>query len=523
MCATPKSQVLVLPINNCAFSAGYKNKAYLKQQGYLHYGVDLYSNVGNKTVYACGDGEVVACGWDGVYGNERLGNVIAIVYKNVKVLHDIATATGISHKAGDVIDVACRMFHFDSINVKVGDKVTKDTVIGMYGNTGSTLVGGKRMGKHLHIEFDVDTKWPTLTYGVSKGGTIFNRTEDIKKAGGLADSTINPSFIWSLDYNQNIKGIYDGWYTSDDINLPKYADVVDVEEVAPHTYVAEGIDVSVFNGDVDYKKVKASGIDFVMVRLGWTWYDGGLDIDKNFKKNIEGALNAGLNVGVFVYAYDKSSEAAKIAAGKVIEAIKPYKITYPVAYDIEESKMYQDFTIEEVTNITDSFLSEIQKLGYYSMLYTYVDFANNHLDMNSLRDYDTWIAYYGKKNQSVEEKYNSLNEAFDYAYGIWQYIGNDGICEGVNTACDRDFAYKNYPAIIMEAGLNNLVEAEDSDDILIESLKDEVQVLKGQIASIIIEKEILMSENDSLRKEIQNIKTKIISLGESIGEDGFSI
>ena len=532
MSDTLNSQVLILPINNCAFSAGYKNQAYLNQQGYNHYGVDLYSNVGNQTVYACGDGEVVACGWDGVRNNERLGNVIAIIYKNVKLLHNASTATGKTYKSGDIIDLTCRMFHFDSINVKVGDKVTKDTVIGMYGNTGSTLVNGKRMGKHLHIEFDIDTQWPTLTYGVSKGGAIFNRTEDVNKAGGLADSTINPSYIWSLDYNQSIKGIYSGWYTNDDINIPKYTDVADTENskeedvIVPNNVIAEGIDISEHNGNnIDFIKVKESGKDFVMVRAGWTWYEGGFDIDDEFENNIKKAIDAGLDVGVYAYAYDKSVEAAKIGAQKLIELIKPYKLTYPVVYDIEDDKTYSGELTNTPTEIADAFLSEIEKAGYYSMLYSYIGFINKYLDMEKLSKYDTWIAYTGATSMSIDERFNKLNQLYKHPYGIWQYAGDaDGKCEGVNGACDNDYAYKNYPVLIREAKLNHLDEdTETSENETIIALKKEIEKLNKDLSNMKQERDIAISENKSLRDYISEIKKDIIDYGNSIGEDGFSI
>lgn len=545
MSDTLNSQVLILPINNCAFSAGYKNQAYLAQQTYNHYGVDLYSNVGDKTVYACGDGEVVACGWDGVVGNDKLGNVIAIIYKNVKLLHDASTATGKVYKAGDIIDVTCRMFHFDSINVKVGDKVTKDTVIGMYGNTGSTLVNGKKMGKHLHIEFDVDTEYPTLTFGVKIGGNVFNTWSEYKRAGEvLADSTINPSYLWSLDYNQSIKGIYSGWYTDDDINLPKYSDIIanedSVEEdvSTPINVVAEGIDVSFAQGsNIDFEKVKKSGKNFIFIRLGYSNYAGGINEDFQFKNNITKATKAGMDIGVYVYAYDKSIEAAKKTAKDAINMVKNYKITYPIAYDIEDAKTYSGLSKQVNTDIANAFLNEIEANKYYSILYSYVSFCNQYLDMEQLATHDTWIAYYGNGIATVEQLKNIWNRPF----GIFQYAGEEGTCDGVSTACDLDYAYKDYPAIIKAAGLNNLTSDEnditepsnedmkalineiDSLNKKLNQIQNDLSECKKQLSNVEQERDIAISENKSLRDYIYNIKTDIIDYGNSIGEDGFSI
>lgn len=197
------AQKLVLPINKCVFSAGYKNAAYRKQQGYDHYGVDLFSENG-LTVYACGDGTVIAAGMDGGELNQRLGNCVVIVYRDVQL------------PSGKLCDLACRMFHFSKLSVKAGDLVTRDTIIGQYGNTGSTTVQGKPMGYHLHIEFDSDTKFPQYAVGISGNGNIIKR--------GTLDSTINPSTVWHLGKNQSIWGKYEGWFTAGDVSLPELAE-----------------------------------------------------------------------------------------------------------------------------------------------------------------------------------------------------------------------------------------------------------------------------------------------------------
>lgn len=194
------SQRLILPIDKCAFSAGYKNAAYLNQQGYAHYGVDLYSTDGNTAVYSPGAGKVIAAGLDGVTEDDRLGKCCVVVYRGVEL------------PDGRTVDLSCRMFHFDALAVRAGDVVEQGDTIGKYGNTGSTLVNGQRMGKHLHIEFDTDTDWPQYAVGIKSSGNI------IKK--GNIDSTVDPSSVWYLGAGQSIRGVYDGWYKQEDISLP---------------------------------------------------------------------------------------------------------------------------------------------------------------------------------------------------------------------------------------------------------------------------------------------------------------
>lgn len=156
------AQKLILPINKTRITAGYKNANYRKQFGYTHYGIDLTDQArSDKTVYACGSGKVTHAGW-----HPTGGNVIVIVYKDCQLTD------------GTVRDLAVRVYHLDQIKVKVNQAVTKDTVIGLYGNTGSSS------GAHLHIEVDVDTKYPNYTPQTSK-------SNDVLKSG--VDSTINPT------------------------------------------------------------------------------------------------------------------------------------------------------------------------------------------------------------------------------------------------------------------------------------------------------------------------------------------
>ena len=155
------TQKLILPINKMRLTAGYKNANYKKQFGYTHYGVDCTDlTKKDTTIWASGKGEVTHTGW-----SNSGGNVVIIVYKDC-LLTD-----------GSVKDLTIRYFHLDKISVKVGQKVTKDTRIGYYGNTGASS------GAHLHFEIDTDIKYPNYTPQIAKSNGVL-------KAG--TDSTINP-------------------------------------------------------------------------------------------------------------------------------------------------------------------------------------------------------------------------------------------------------------------------------------------------------------------------------------------
>lgn len=220
-----------------------------------------------------------------------------------------------------------------------------------------------------------------------------------------------------------------------------------------------GIDVSKHNGVVDFAKVKASGKDFVFIRLGWAGYDGriraNVGLDTKFEANVKAAISAGLNVGVYVYSYCKTAAAARVAAQETLEIVKPYKLTYPIAFDIESTSAGEasgtpyDKMGKAVNNeIVKAFCSTIEAAKYYALLYTYKSFAENYLDMSQLKMHDVWIAQYAN---TCTYKGN---------YGIWQCKGDVkgfvGSCSGVTGACDINIAYKDYAAIIKKARLNNL-------------------------------------------------------------------
>lgn len=205
----------------------------------------------------------------------------------------------------------------------------------------------------------------------------------------------------------------------------------------------EGIDVSAHNGDIDWKRVKAAGKHFVFVRAGWAGWDGAIEknggLDKKFHANMQGASAAGLNVGVYLYSYCKTVQAAKTAAAELAKLLAPYSLQYPVAFDIEDTSSagvrYDLMPKADNAAIAAAFLDDIQKAGYYAMLYTYKSFAESYLDMSKLGKYDFWLAQYAEK------------PTYKGVFGIWQYTGS-GTCPGVTGACDLNISYRDYSVII---------------------------------------------------------------------------
>lgn len=163
------SQKLILPINNAKLTASWQTDQYLRRFGFQHYGCDFVSTVSNQTVYASGNGVVVASGSDSV-----VGNIIAVLYLDA-----------VNSRTGGVQDIIVRYFHFDIRKVRKWDKVTKDTVLGLYGSTG--LVG---TGKHLHVEVDSDIAYPLYSPTVLSSSLLRGRSL------GANDKTMTNPLEW---------------------------------------------------------------------------------------------------------------------------------------------------------------------------------------------------------------------------------------------------------------------------------------------------------------------------------------
>lgn len=226
----------------------------------------------------------------------------------------------------------------------------------------------------------------------------------------------------------------------------------------------KGIDVSRHQGKIDWGKVKAAGVDFAILRVGWTHYDGGLTADDRFHENAEGATAAGLPIGVYAYGYDLTAEAARIGAERVLEAIRPYRLEYPVWYDQEYEEKIAALTRQQRTDVCQAFMDTIQAGGYYTGLYASRDWLERMVYDQQLIHYDKWVAAYRfDLDPPGEERSGYLG-----THGMWQYtvIGRQGTkgvhywtegeIPGIAANCDLNVSYRDYPAVIRGAGLNHL-------------------------------------------------------------------
>lgn len=203
-----------------------------------------------------------------------------------------------------------------------------------------------------------------------------------------------------------------------------------------------GIDVSDWQGGISWSKVK-SHISFAMLRAGY----GKGNLDKRFKYNAAECNRLGIPFGVYWFSYAYNEAMAKAEADYCINAIKDFKVEYPVCFDFEyDSSAYATkngvtLTASKLAAIGKAFLSRVEELGYYAMNYTNPDYLSKGFSQLTSK-YDTWLAQWGVSSPTK-------------SCGIWQDSATLKV-EGISGNADSDYAFNDYAKIIKEAGLNHL-------------------------------------------------------------------
>jgi len=198
-----------------------------------------------------------------------------------------------------------------------------------------------------------------------------------------------------------------------------------------------GIDVSSYQKDIDFAAVKASGVDFVMIRLAYRGYESGKIVyDKYAKTNLDLAIEAGLDVGVYFFSQAISAEEAEEEAYFVLSAIDGYDITMPVVYDWESvsdpEARTADMDRDTLTKCCKVFLETIEASDYRAFLYFNRRQAKYHMDINYLKDYDFWLAAYTDRMD------------FPYKIDMWQYT-NQGRVPGIEGDVDINIYFPGNP------------------------------------------------------------------------------
>ena len=290
--------------------------------------------------------------------------------------------------------------------------------------------------------------WLNNSYTVNVGSDI-SLTDKILCGD---DTDPNPTCEVIGEYNMNEAGTYplvfkatdnSGNVTEKEFNLivrePKssgtssgsvstktlFSEVVDAHKTE-NTEI--GLDISKWQGDVDFNALKEAGVEFVIIRVGTSSGINGENlVDSKFEQNINGANKAGIPVGIYFYSYANSEDRAISDALWVVEQIKDYKVDLPIAFDWENWSFYNEFNLSffGLSSMADSFVKTVRDAGYEGMLYS----SKNYLeDIWFKGDYPVWLAHYTTKTN------------YEGDYEFWQ-LCNNGRVAGINGDVDINIRY----------------------------------------------------------------------------------
>ncbi len=194
-----------------------------------------------------------------------------------------------------------------------------------------------------------------------------------------------------------------------------------------------GIDVSRYQGTINWQQVKQSGVDFAFVRVGYRGYgNGAIKLDDTFDYNVAQALKNDLSVGVYFYSQATTYEEGVEEAQFVLDNIKAYNINLPVVLDTEdpmdETARTSTLTPEERSRACLGFLETIRAAGYETMIYANLRWIALDLDLSQLYGYDLWLAQYANEPR------------LPYQYKIWQYSA-EGVVPGISQPVDLNIGF----------------------------------------------------------------------------------
>ena len=269
-----------------------------------------------------------------------------------------------------------------------------------------------------------------VKFSIRERMAIQEEKEESQKA---ADQTLTFRDASGKDYRVKIdpsveKHSYDWSYLSGDGREKEYSGDKNYR-------VKKGIDVSAYQGTIDWEKVKADGIDFVFLRLGYRGYaeEGTLNEDEKFEENLKGAKDAGLKVGVYFFSQATTKKEAEEEAAFVKKLLGKTKLDLPVIYDPErisaEEARTDEITGKDFTGFALAFCGKIEKAGYEAGIYSNMYWEAFEFDLAQLEEYPIWYADYEDTPQTP------------YRFTFWQY-SEEGTVDGIDGPVDLDLWFQ---------------------------------------------------------------------------------
>lgn len=263
---------------------------------------------------------------------------------------------------------------------------------------------------------------------------------------------------------------------------------IDVKTVSSSTFdrtqFSYGIDISYHQGKIDWAKVKASGVDFAIIRVGNRGYETGkLCKDSRFDENVRGALANGIKVGVYFFSQATTETEALEEASLTLDWIKGYDITLPVVIDWETDvgyRTYSGLSKARLTNILTVFCDTVSRYGYEPMVYMCKDDFVNRINTKTIAsNYKTWVAWYFKEYRNSDYsknlfRYGDLLPDMSFDYNIWQY-SDRGQVDGIREAVDMNVMI--LPKKVYE------VKLENKNSTFVTNIGKSINLMEGVTAS----------------------------------------
>lgn len=357
-------------------------QGWFYNDGSTHQAIDMRALVGTP-VMAAEDGTVeIVYHWNGkrTQGDTNsYGNMVKIRHAN--------------WNGGTVHTLYA---HLNSITVKQGQVVKTGEVIGYSGNTGNSF------GAHLHFE----VRWKN------------KRTNPLVWLDNDFTTASDKVFTFRTGEHSVDRSVGES-------EKPASANVQPADTVETELW---GIDVSKYQGNINWRKVAAAGVKFAMLRVVSTNKEG-LYVDPTFEQNYKGAKENGIPVGVYLFTYAQNEAEQNEELRLMFETLKGKTLEYPVALDVEDVNT-ASIGKDKLTTLTKRGLDIIAQTGYKPILYTGTNYKANYLDMTKLASYDLWLA-------DCRTSYNGKGKS-----QMWQYSQEN--IAGINGKCDVDYCYKKY-------------------------------------------------------------------------------
>lgn len=201
-----------------------------------------------------------------------------------------------------------------------------------------------------------------------------------------------------------------------------------------------GIDISIWQGDFDFKKAISEGVEFVIIRGAYS-----LNKDRNFENNYNNAMNNNLSIGIYQYSMAETEEEA-LQEAKFLEenVLKGRLFQLPIYIDVEDN-VQKSLGKEKVSKIAKVWLDYLQSKNYFVGIYSFKSFLESYVNDNIRNKYDIWVAEWNTKC------------TYNGKFGMWQFGGETNLLRSNRVAglvCDQNYMYVDYPSLIKKSGKN---------------------------------------------------------------------